>query len=185
MAEVIMVVGGSRSGKSTCAEKLAENYGQKLGYPVIYIATGTIWDEEFALRVEKHRLRRPSSWQTIEEPCDLSTIFNEYLDQPQIYLLDSLGTWVTNMMYRDNITKFSWDEEKEQAFLSQLELLAESLGNANGTVILVADEVGMDVVPASQEGRIFRDLNGMVNQQLAAKARQVYMVVCGIELRIK
>ncbi|KUG05451.1 adenosylcobinamide-phosphate guanylyltransferase [hydrocarbon metagenome] len=185
MAEVIMMVGGSRSGKSSSAEKLAANCEKKLGYPVIYIATGTIWDEEFALRVEKHRLRRPSSWHTVEEPCDLSRIFNEYIDQPQIYLLDSLGTWVTNIMYRENVTNFSWDEEKEQAFLDQLELLTESLENANGTVILVADEVGMDVVPASQEGRIFRDLNGMTNQTLAAKARQVSMVVCGIELRIK
>ena len=185
MAEVIMMVGGSRSGKSSSAEKLAANCEKKLGCPVVYIATGTIWDEEFALRVEKHRLRRPSSWHTVEEPCDLSRIFNKYIDQPQIYLLDSLGTWVTNIMYRENVTNFSWNEEKEQAFLDQLGLLTESLENANGTVILVADEVGMDVVPASQEGRIFRDLNGMVNQQIAVKAGQVYMVVCGIELRIK
>ncbi len=185
MADLIMVVGGSRSGKSATAEKLAKEFEQELGYPVIYIATGTIWDEEFAARVEKHRLRRPSSWHTVEEACDVSRIFNEQTAPSQIYLLDSLGTWITNIMYRDNVTNFSWDEEKEQAFISQLELLTESLGNANGTVILVADEVGMDLVPASQEGRIFRDLNGMVNQELAAKARQVYMVVCGIELRIK
>ncbi len=185
MAEVIMVVGGSRSGKSSTAERLADDCEKKLGYPVIYIATGTIWDEEFAARVEKHRLRRPTSWKTIEEPCDLSKVFNEQREQPQIYLLDSLGTWVTNMMYRQNVTEFSWDEEKEQVFLSQLKLLTESLENVKGTVILVADEVGMDVVPASQEGRIFRDLNGMVNQELAAKAGQVYMVVCGITMKIK
>ncbi len=185
MAEIFMVVGGSRSGKSSLAEKLAEDYEKELGYPVIYIATGTIWDEEFAARVEKHRLRRPASWQTIEEPCDLTRVFNEHIDQPQIYLLDSLGTWVTNIMYRENVINFSWDEEKEQGFLSQLELLAESLEKVRGMVILVADEVGMDVIPASQEGRIFRDLNGIANQQIAAKAGQVYIVVCGIELRIK
>ncbi len=185
MAEVIMVVGGSRSGKSSRAEKMACDCEKKLGYPVIYIATGTIWDEEFALRVQKHRLRRPVSWQTIGEPCDLFRIFNGQIDHPQIYLLDSLGTWVTNMMYRENVSSFNWNEDKEQAFLAQLELLAESLANTAGTVILVADEVGMDVVPASLEGRIFRDLNGIVNQKLAARAEQVYMVICGIAMKIK
>ena len=183
MAEIIMVVGGSRSGKSLIAEKLAVHIEKKLGDPVVYIATGTIWDEEFALRVEKHRSRRPSIWQTIEEPCDLSEIFNKYQDGAKVYLLDSLGTWVSNMIYRDNGSAFS--REKEQDFLGQLDLLADALRNANGTVILVADEVGMDVVPASHEGRIFRDLNGITNQKLAAEANQVYMVVCGIELRLK
>ena len=185
MAEIIMVVGGSRSGKSSMAEKLADDGEKKLGHPVVYIATGTIWDEDFALRVEKHRSRRPSTWQTIEEPCDLSRIFNEYRDQARVYLLDSLGTWVSNMMYQDNGSVFNWSQEKEQDFIGQLDLLAEALKNASGTVILVADEVGMDVVPASHEGRIFRDLNGITNQKLAAEAQQVYMVVCGIELNIK
>lgn len=185
MAEIIMVVGGSRSGKSSRAEKLAGHSEKELGLPVVYIATGTVWDEEFALRVEKHRSRRPSSWQTIEEPCDLSRIFNEYREGARVYLLDSLGTWVSNMMYRDDGSAFNWSQEKEQDFIGQLDLLADALKSASGTVILVADEVGMDVVPASLEGRIFRDLNGITNQKLAAEAKQVYMVVCGLELKIK
>lgn len=186
MSEIIMVVGGSSSGKSVFAEQLAGELSEVQKIPVRYLATGTIGDEEFARRVDRHRQRRPVSWNTIEEPCDLDLVLQSQEGEGKaIFLVDGIGTWVSNLMYQNNHQPFCWDEVKELSFTEQVERFIRSLDNIKGTLILVADEVGMDVVPASQEGRIFRDLNGQTNQALAKRSDRVYLLSCGIPIQIK
>ncbi len=186
MSEIIMVVGGSSSGKSVFAEQLASELSEDQKIPVKYLATGTIWDEEFARRVERHYNRRPDSWKTIEEPCDLDLVMqSQEVEGEAVFLVDGIGTWVSNLMYKNNHQPFGWDEVKELSFTEQVERFIQSLDSIKGILILVADEVGMDVVPASQEGRIFRDLNGQTNQALAKKSNRVYLLSCGIPIQIK
>ncbi len=185
MAEIIFVVGGSSSGKSRLAEQIAIEKAAITKLPVCYIATGMVYDEEFARRIEKHRLRRPADWETIEESCDIHRIFNERSEQSGIYLVDGIGTWITNLMYRQSEDPFLWTAENEQLISAYIRELSHSLARARGIVILVGDETGMGLVPASYEARVFRDLNGKVNQQLAEKAATVCLVTCGIPLMIK
>lgn len=188
-----MVVGGSRSGKSVFAEKMAHDLEQKQTGVVTYIATGTVWDHEFAKRVEKHKARRPKSWGLVEEAYNLHDVIANG-ETHDIFLIDGIGTWVTNLMY--NISPktehqspenqdFVWEKEHEGRFTEYLKLFIETCNNSKSTVIIVADEVGMDVVPYYKEARVFRDLNGMANQQLAQYAEEVYLVVCGIPIRAK
>jgi adenosylcobinamide kinase/adenosylcobinamide-phosphate guanylyltransferase len=184
MAEVIMLVGGSRSGKSGYAEKLAAETAERNSWPVYYIATAFISDPEFADRVEKHRQRRPAAWHTVEENCDLGKILQS-TSQPAVFLIDGIGTWVANLMYRDNYPEFSWGTENEKVFWQYLTAFVHSCSQARGTVILVADEVGMGIVPENLPARVFRDLNGWANQRLAQEAARLYHMVCGIPLQVK
>lgn len=185
MAKVIMVVGGSRSGKSAFAEQMAANLAFDYKQEVYYIATGTICDDDFAQRVRKHQERRPSSWHTIEEPYVLDIILTKHIDKPGIYLIDGIGTWITNLMYEDNLAHFNWGNQEESAFFQKLDSFIRSWKSMQGTIILIADEVGMGIVPENAQARIFRDLNGWANQRLAQEAQEVHHLVCGIGLRIK
>ena len=200
MARIIMVIGGSRSGKSVFAEKMAHDLEQEQAGVVTYVATGVIWDHEFAKRVEKHKNRRPKNWNTIEEPHNLHKAIEKIITHEgnqSIFLVDSIGTWVTNLMYSisskdesqpqklQEIQDFIWDKEHEDRFAEYLKLFIDTCNNSKSIVIVVADEVGMDVVPYYKEARIFRDLNGLANQQVAQYAEEVYLVVCGIPIRVK
>ncbi len=191
MKKIVMVIGGSSSGKSIFAEKMVHELQETQSCPVTYVATGTIWDDEFAKRVEKHKIRRPKNWGIIEEPCNLHETIINTIDDEEIFLIDGIGTWVTNIMYscssmgKENPQEFSWNKSQEDEFQKFLGLFIDACKEFNGTIIMVADEVGMDVVPYHKEGRVFRDLNGMANQKLAECADEIYFVVCGIPMRIK
>lgn len=185
MAKMIMLVGGSRSGKSSYAEQIAQNSAALNGMPVYYLATGSIWDEEFAGRVRNHQLRRPSDWHTIEETCDIDQALLAVNEQDVIFLVDGIGSWVANLMYRDNWPEFTWDSNKEKLFFNKVDLLITACNTRAGSIILVADEVGMAIVPENEQGRIFRDLNGWTNQRLAQNANEVFLLSCGIPLRLK
>lgn len=185
MNKVIMLVGGSRSGKSVYAEQIAARLADEQGQEVYYLATATIWDAEFARRVKSHQERRPAAWHTVEEPLDIDEVLLGYKEQPGIYLLDGIGTWVANLMYHDNYPDFSWNLAREKEFFLKVRSLINSWAAIKGTVILVADEVGLAIVPENEQGRIFRDLNGQTNQYLAQEADELYLLTCGIPLQLK
>jgi adenosyl cobinamide kinase/adenosyl cobinamide phosphate guanylyltransferase len=157
-ATVTLVLGGSRSGKSALAERLAD----ALPAPVSYLATGVADpdDADFAARVERHRARRPAAWRTVEVGADLVTA----LDATEgSVLVDSIGTWVS----------------AHQDFAVDVDALVDVLGRRAGTTILVSDEVGMGVHPSTDVGRRFRDALGDVNARLAEVADDVLLVVAG------
>ncbi len=185
MAKLIMLVGGSRSGKSLYAEQIAAKLAAENHQDVYYLATATIWDDEFAERVKKHQQRRPIDWHTLEEACELGQVLGRMNDKPGIILIDGIGTWVANLMYRDNYPDFSWNAAKEKQFFQEVDLFIAACQAHAGTIILVADEVGMAIVPENEQARIFRDLNGWANQALAQAANECYMLTCGIPVKIK
>ena len=168
--QIILVTGAARSGKSEWAETLATETGK----PVIYIATAQAdtADQEWLSRIEKHRLRRPSRWQTLTVPVELGAAISTSAP-PNCLLVDSLGTWVANLLNQDEDT---WEKTAAQ--------LLKSLQQAAVDVILVAEETGWGVVPAYAAGRQFRDRLGMLVRQIGAIADRVYLVTGGHVLNL-
>lgn len=177
MAEIVLVTGGARSGKSDYALDRAEQIdGRKC-----FIATCEVLDQEMAERVRKHRLDRDVSlWATIEETLAVASVIsrNEY----DVYLLDCLTLWVSNVMA---------DYEQrgavcgEEAIADEITSIIENGLKLKGTVIIVSNEVGMGIVPDNALARRYRDLVGLCNRMVAAAAAEVVLVSCGIPLHIK
>ncbi|WP_013323203.1 bifunctional adenosylcobinamide kinase/adenosylcobinamide-phosphate guanylyltransferase [Gloeothece verrucosa] len=168
--KIILVTGAARSGKSEWAEQLAALKND----PVTYIATAyrDSTDLEWEARLNQHRLRRPTHWQTKEIPLELATTIAQ-AKAPHCLIVDSLGTWVSNCLNEDGA---SWQQ-------ISLELLT-SLQQSQVEVILVAEETGWGVVPAYPVGRLFRDRLGHLIRQIGIIADVVYLVTGGHVLNL-
>lgn len=169
------LIGGARSGKSRHAESLC------VGAPrVAYIATARANDEEMRARIARHRHDRPAHWDTFEEPLAIAPLLGKLRQEYNVLLLDCLTVWLSNSLFH---FRRQPSNEIENRVLAQLD---EIVNAAVGThLIVVANEVGGGIVPSTKVGRIFRDLQGLANQRVAAAADRVLMVVAGIPLQIK
>lgn len=164
------MTGGIRSGKSRWAEKLVSQIDN-----VIYIATAQVWDEEMAKRIKLHRVNRPPTWQTIEEPYNITQIINEFgrVDRPPAILVDCLTLWVTNLLLNEYNIELEFQEFKR------------AIAEYGGTLVMVSNEVGLGGVSINQLTRNFTDVIGLLHQQLADICTRVYFVACGFALDIK
>ncbi|MBW4522525.1 MAG: bifunctional adenosylcobinamide kinase/adenosylcobinamide-phosphate guanylyltransferase [Scytolyngbya sp. HA4215-MV1] len=169
-SSIILVTGAARSGKSEWAEILAARSHKS----VIYVATASCdpADAEWQQRIAQHRQRRPKSWQTLQESIALSATLTT-TPANTCLLIDSLGTWLANILEQDNET---WANTLAQ-FLA-------SLQRTQSDVILVAEEVGWGVVPVYPAGRLFRDRLGELVRQVGAIAHPVYLVTGGHVLNL-
>ena len=160
-----LVTGPARSGKSEWAERLAVQSGK----PVIYVATAQVdpVDEEWQARIQQHQSRRPKHWSTLQVPIELSTTIQQ-ASEASCLLVDSLGTWLANILDQDEAT---WN--------NTLQMLLQSLQQAQCTIILVTEETGWGIVPAYPIGRTFRDRLGTLVRQIGAIANPVYLVTAG------
>ncbi|MDB5379594.1 MAG: cobinamide kinase / cobinamide phosphate guanyltransferase family protein [Rubritepida sp.] len=162
-----LILGGARSGKSRHAEALI----QAESPPWTYIATAESYDAEMTARIAEHRARRPAGWVTVDAPRDLPEAIATAKDAP--LLVDCLTLWLSNLM----LAEADLDAASGA-------LIAALLARAAPTV-LVSNEVGSGIVPATPLGRRFRDAQGRLNQQVAAVAGRVELVVAGIPMRLK
>jgi len=170
---IYLFIGGCRSGKSTAALQRAQQIG---GARKIFVATCQPYDAEMQLRVERHRRERDAAWETIEEPLEIADIVRQQSGPQTVILVDCLTLWLTNMVVAD----------ADDASINQrIETLTEALSKARGAVLLVANEVGMGIVPDNAMSRRFRDWAGSLNQQMARCAREVILTVAGIPVPIK
>ena len=178
MAQIILITGGSRSGKSTYAQTLAESIpGSRT-----YIATCPPLDEEMAARIKKHRAQRQASlWQTLEETIDLAGALLK-TRKSQVRLLDCLTLWINNLLYE---AEKQGQEITEEDMLERCTQLLTACKELPGTVIFVTNEVGMGIVPDNPLARHYRDLAGRCNQIMAAGADRVILMVSGLPLNIK
>ncbi|WP_336962904.1 bifunctional adenosylcobinamide kinase/adenosylcobinamide-phosphate guanylyltransferase [Sphingobium aquiterrae] len=165
----ILILGGARSGKSRHAQARAE----ALPGALLYIATGQALDEEMAERIARHREDRGPRWRTIAAPFALPEAIEEAAGDEQVLLVDCLTLWLSNLMLAGH--------DLEDA----AESLADAVGHAPGTVILVANEVGLGIVPENALARRFRDAAGRLNQKVAGCADEVLLVAAGLPLRLK
>lgn len=170
-----LVIGGARSGKSRYAETLCLRSSK-----VAYIATAEAIDKEMRTRIARHRQDRPKHWDTFEEPLAIAPLLRRLQTEYEVQLLDCLTVWLSNSLF--HYRRLS-SEKIEEKVLAQLDEVTEA--SARTHLVVVASEVGTGIVPATKVGRIFRDLQGLANQRVAASADQVFMMIAGIPIPIK
>jgi adenosylcobinamide kinase / adenosylcobinamide-phosphate guanylyltransferase len=167
LPRLTLVLGGARSGKSRYAEALIT----ALPPPWAYVATAEPGDGEMRARIAAHRARRGPSWKTIEMPHELAEAV--VLAQPMPVLVDCLTLWLSNLMLAEA------DIDMEIARLER------ALDAASAPVVLVSNEVGSGIVPDHPLGRQFRDIQGALNQRIAARADRVVLMVAGLPFAVK
>ena len=164
---VTLVLGGARSGKSAYAESLVAGPG------AVYVATAEPIDDEMRERIARHRARRGDGWTTVEAPLELGAAIRAHAPGASGVLVDCLTVWL------GNLTHAKRDIDREVGSL------LESLAAPAAPVVVVANEVGLGVVPDNPMARAFRDRAGRLNQALAARAGRVVLVTAGIPLDLK
>jgi adenosylcobinamide kinase/adenosylcobinamide-phosphate guanylyltransferase len=172
MNKITFIFGGARSGKSRYALEMAKRCGKK----TVFIATATALDKEMKERIRLHKISRPKNWSLIEEPINLRGAFTRGKRAYDIALIDCVGFWISNLLMTG-----AKDGEIEKMIK---ELIADIL-KAEIDIIIVSNAVGEGIVPADSISRRFRDLVGLANQMIAAKADEVIMMQAGIPVRIR
>jgi len=167
MAQIHLITGGARSGKSA----LAETATLSLGNHAHYIATAQALDDEMKARISTHRARRTAAWTTHEAPFELAATLRATDNAPR--LVDCLTLWLSNLMLADR----DWE-----AAAQELLVLLPELAHP---VVLVSNEVGLGIVPENRLARAFRDASGQLNQWVAAAADEVTLAVAGLALKVK
>lgn len=166
---ITLITGGQRSGKSRYAQELALFLSKR----PVYLATSRIWDANHKERIELHKAERDEQWENIEEEKNISTF--DFTGRTVV--LDCVTLWLTNY-FTD--TGFSVDDSLKQAKAEFDKFIVRE-----GELILITNEIGMGVHPPTDAGRKFADLQGWMNQYIAQKADQVFMMVSGIPVKIK
>jgi adenosylcobinamide kinase/adenosylcobinamide-phosphate guanylyltransferase len=166
---MIFITGGARSGKSRHAQELALQYSSS----PVYVATARQWDDEFRERVQRHRQERDERWTVMEEERQIGRL-------PlagKVAVIDCVTLWLTN---------FFVDLKQDiDACLEACRQQVDELMQQDATLIIISNEIGMGLHADSATGRMFTDLQGWVNQYIAAKAGTVIFMVSGIPLTIK
>ena len=173
MNNIIFILGGCRSGKSSYALEC----GQELpGSSKIFLATCVPRDQEMQQRVERHQQERDHIWRTLEVPLKLPEAIAQNSRLDTVILVDCLTLWINNLLM---------ESQKPDAAIAHAEKLVTALKQTPGTVILVSNEVGAGIVPENQLARLFRDVVGTLNQKVAQCAHKVIWMAAGIPVTIK
>ncbi len=185
MGKIIFYTGGARSGKSRCAQEAAKQYQD-----VAYIATAINTDGEMASRITAHKADRPASWRTYECPYGFCDTIKD--SDHEAYLVDCITVLVTNLILeiKDDWTDMDILTLEEQRAIEghigrKIHDMVETMQKKDAVFIVVSNEVGMGVVPQNPLGRLFRDIAGRTNQEIAVAAGEVWVAVSGVPVKIK
>ena len=170
-SKLVLVLGGAASGKRQAALDLAGG-----ARPRAFVATGQALDREMRIRIERHQATRSSDWVTAEVPIDLAGWFSHKGQSYQSIVIDCITLWLSNLQRR---------RLHDVAISEATTDLLHAIRATRARVVLVSNELGLGLVPATKAVRAFRDLAGRVNQQVAAEADEVYLTISGIPLRLK
>jgi adenosylcobinamide kinase/adenosylcobinamide-phosphate guanylyltransferase len=169
MTTSLLVLGGARSGKSRYAQQRAETLpGRHL-----FIATAEAWDDEMRDRVARHRADRSAIWETLETPLELAAAIEAQRGTGAVVLVDCLTLWATNLLLG------------EHDIDAATEALCAAIARFDGQIILVANEVGLGIVPDNALARRFRDVAGQINQAVARTVDDAVFVAAGLPLKLK
>lgn len=166
---IIFILGGARSGKSS----FALNEASKIKGQKAYIATAEALDSEMQQRIEEHKRNRGNDWDTFEEPIEIVSLIKDIHKKYDVILIDCLTLWLSNLMHSNKKI-----ENEIQSFCS-------SLFTVHCSLFTVSNEVGMGIVPDNEVARRFRDFAGFLNQKISEIADEVYLVTAGIPVKIK
>ena len=178
-SSITLILGGARSGKSSYAQKLAEESGK----PVTFLATAQALDEEMSTRIQKHQSERPAPWQTLEIPLEIASHIKKI--KSEVVILDCITLLVTNLLMQFVKDDLVDEAPFMHALQHETEELLLAIRTSNQHWIMVSNEVGLGLVPPYQMGRVYRDGIGWANQRLASEAEQVIFMVAGIPMVIK
>lgn len=166
------VLGGARSGKSLHAETLAKTQHTASGQ-LVYLATAQIFDEEMQARIDLHKRRRGLEWVLAEAPVDLVDTLRRFEHPDNVILIDCLSVWMTNLIIG------------EHDIAAHRDGLIAHLAISISSLIFVASETGLGIVPDNALSRQFRDESGRLNQMVARASDDVFFVTAGIAQKIK
>jgi adenosylcobinamide kinase/adenosylcobinamide-phosphate guanylyltransferase len=169
---LIFVTGGCRSGKS----QFALDYANRRFHKKLYLATCEALDEEMIQRIEQHKSRRGSDWQTVEEPIKIADAIKQHANDMEVILLDCMTLWLSNLLMR---------KKDDREIMNEVSRLVDTVSPGQTSFVFVSNEVGMGLVPVEPLGRRFRDLSGMANQKIAEVAQTVVFMVSGIPIFLK
>lgn len=173
-SHLILITGGSRSGKSSHALSLAQARAGSVR--AFFVATAQAIDEEMQARIAHHQSLRPELFETIEEPVELCEAVARIDRHASVVVIDCLTIWVSNLLAANR---------DDSAIMREANRLAGLLQQASFDTFVVTDEVGSGIVPMAPLSRRFRDLLGWTNQSIARAADEVLMMVAGYPLRVK
>jgi len=179
VAELIFILGGARSGKSTLAEQLAHERG---GDDVLFVATAQAFDDEMRERIAAHQHSRPSTWRTLEAPLQLASALRT-LPLAKTIVVDCITLLTSNVLL--SLSEDATQTHVNEAVAEEIDAFIALLKSSQSSWIVVSNEVGMGIVPAYRLGRFFRDALGMANQRLARSADRVILMVAGLPWELK
>lgn len=180
MGKLTFILGGARSGKSHYAQRLAEKHGGR----VAFLATATPGDDDMQTRILRHRAERPAEWTTLEIPHSIAATLRTSPLSADVILLDCITLLVSNLLFLDSADPPDEDAATRRVD-AEIEALLTLIESGPTQWIIVSNEVGLGIVPAYPLGRIYRDLLGRANRQLAARADKVTLLVAGIPVPIE
>lgn len=167
----ILILGGARSGKSSFAEELAK----KSDNPVTVIASAQAFDEDMRARITEHRRSRPGSWRTIEEPIQLASALAR-VPASDTAVVDCITVWLGNMFH---------EGRSESEVYVEVDRFIETMSQRRGTTIVVSNEVGLGIVPATELGRSYRDVLGRVNTRISNGVDRSMFLIAGRALELR
>lgn len=174
MAEITLILGGAKSGKTSLALSRCQQYSP----PRLYLATAEAGDEEMRQRIARHQAERGPDWRTAEEPLDPAAFLRGLKKGAAfVVLLDCLTLWLSNLLSGQGLGV------DEAVFRTRD--LAGAAQAAPCPVVIVSNQVGGGIVPENRLARDFRDASGLAHQVLAQAASEVLLVTAGLVQRLK
>jgi adenosylcobinamide kinase/adenosylcobinamide-phosphate guanylyltransferase len=179
MGQITLLLGGARSGKSSYAQRLAEESGKS----VTYLATAQALDDEMSTRIQKHQSERPAHWQTLEIPLELASHVGEI--KSDVVILDCMTLLATNLLMQFEKNELVDEAPFTEAVYREVADLLAAIRVSKKDWLIISNEIGLGLVPPYQMGRVYRDLLGWANQRLAREADKVIFLVAGIPMVVK
>jgi len=178
-----LIIGGARSGKSDFAQELALKSPQ----PVLFVATAEAGDEEMRQRIETHKRARPDTWRTLEVTNLVGDRICQEIDAVPTVIVDCITLLVNNVFnkYLNSGGELSEPSLVEKDVMAEINSLVDCINQTEAEFIVVTNEVGQGLVPASNMSRLYRDLLGKANRILAQHADNVYTMIAGLPVKVK
>lgn len=177
----ILILGGARSGKSRFAQELAT----QLGGEVLFVATAEAGDGEMRRKIQEHKMTRPPAWRTLEVPTGVGKTLRKEIGDADVAIVDCVTLLVSNLLVIcGDLDELDSNEAREKVS-TEIGELVECMNDTKASFVLVSNEVGLGLVPDNPLGRIYRELLGWSNQELARRADRVYFMVAGLPMTLK
>jgi adenosylcobinamide kinase / adenosylcobinamide-phosphate guanylyltransferase len=189
MAELTLILGGIKTGKTRFAQERAAVY-DKRGEPVIYLATARAFDREMEDRIARHRADRPGHWVTLEEPLNVAWAYSGCASGSGVVILDCLTLWLTNTMIADLPPGDDGDALPDKTrvwerITEELDQLVRACSKGDKDLLLISNLVEYGLVSEYPFARMYQDLAGLTHQYLASRADRVYSLTAGIPSCLK